>query len=100
MSQKGGQMWIFGGEFASPTKSQFYHYKDLWVYHFAEKRWEQIKASGAPTSRSGHRMVASHKRLIIFGGFHESIKLVIFVMLQIILKIIYFDNEFYFKSSV
>lgn len=80
-------MWVFGGEFASPTKSQFYHYKDLWVYHFSEKRWEQIKAPSAPTSRSGHRMVASHKRLIIFGGFHESIKLVIFVILLIILNL-------------
>lgn len=73
VSQKGGQMWMFGGEFASPTRSNFYHYKDLWVFHIAEKKWEQVKAPGAPTSRSGHRMVASHKRLVIFGGFHESV---------------------------
>ncbi|KAJ8982483.1 hypothetical protein NQ317_019267 [Molorchus minor] len=33
-----GQLWIFGGEFASPTQSQFYHYRDLWVYHIAEKK--------------------------------------------------------------
>ncbi|XP_067292695.1 kelch domain-containing protein 4-like [Pseudorasbora parva] len=31
--QGGGQMWIFGGEFASPDSEQFYHYKDLWVLH-------------------------------------------------------------------
>lgn len=72
LSQKGGQMWIFGGEFASPTRSNFFHYKDLWVYHIAEKIWEKIKAPGGPSSRSGHRMVASQKQLIIFGGFHES----------------------------
>ena len=28
--QAGGQLWVFGGEFASPTQSQFYHYNDLW----------------------------------------------------------------------
>lgn len=68
-------MWIFGGEFASPTRSMFHHYKDLWVFHLSEKRWELIKAPGAPNARSGHRMVASRKQLLVFGGFHESIRL-------------------------
>lgn len=35
----GGQMWVFGGEFASPSQSQFYHYKDLWVFHVKDQRW-------------------------------------------------------------
>lgn len=39
----GGQLWVFGGEFASPSGEQFYHYKDLWVLHLATKTWEQIK---------------------------------------------------------
>ncbi|NXX95046.1 KLDC4 protein, partial [Centropus bengalensis] len=68
----GGQLWVFGGEFASPNGEQFYHYKDLWVLHLATKTWEQIKASGGPSGRSGHRMVACKRQLIIFGGFHES----------------------------
>ncbi|NXK87311.1 KLDC4 protein, partial [Formicarius rufipectus] len=68
----GGQLWIFGGEFASPSGEQFYHYKDLWVLHLATKTWEQIRASGGPSGRSGHRMVACKRQLIIFGGFHES----------------------------
>ncbi|NXY04308.1 KLDC4 protein, partial [Pteruthius melanotis] len=68
----GGQLWIFGGEFASPNGEQFYHYKDLWVLHLATKTWEQIKAPGGPSGRSGHRMVACKRQLIIFGGFHES----------------------------
>ncbi|NXH22130.1 KLDC4 protein, partial [Bucco capensis] len=68
----GGQLWLFGGEFASPNGEQFYHYKDLWVLHLATKTWEQIKASGGPSGRSGHRMVACKRQLIIFGGFHES----------------------------
>ncbi|XP_067130710.1 kelch domain-containing protein 4 [Centruroides vittatus] len=72
VSHGGGQMWIFGGEFASPTRSQFYHYRDLWVYHLSERRWEQIKATHSPSSRSGHRMIAHKKQLILFGGFHET----------------------------
>ncbi|KAM4614462.1 kelch domain-containing protein 4 [Discoglossus pictus] len=70
--QAGGQLWIFGGEFASPNGEQFYHYKDLWVLHLATKTWEQIKATGGPSGRSGHRMVYSKRQLIVFGGFHES----------------------------
>ncbi|XP_023560972.1 kelch domain-containing protein 4 [Octodon degus] len=70
--QGGGQLWVFGGEFASPDGEQFYHYKDLWVLHLATKTWEQIKATGGPSGRSGHRMVAWKRQLILFGGFHES----------------------------
>ncbi|KAM3918373.1 kelch domain-containing protein 4 isoform 2-T2 [Leptodactylus fuscus] len=70
--QAGGQLWIFGGEFASPDGEQFYHYKDLWVLHLSTKTWEQIKATGGPSGRSGHRMVYTKRQLIVFGGFHES----------------------------
>lgn len=70
--QAGGQIWVFGGEFASPDGEQFYHYKDLWVLHLATKTWEQIKATGGPSGRSGHRMVYTKRQLIVFGGFHES----------------------------
>ncbi|XP_014340057.1 kelch domain-containing protein 4 isoform X2 [Latimeria chalumnae] len=72
--QGGGQLWVFGGEFASPNGEQFYHYKDLWVLHLATKTWEQIKATGGPSGRSGHRMVACKRQLILFGGFHESMR--------------------------
>lgn len=70
--QGGGQLWVFGGEFASPDGEQFYHYKDLWVLHLATKTWEQIRSTGGPSGRSGHRMVAWKRQLILFGGFHES----------------------------
>eukprot|EP00095_Tigriopus_kingsejongensis_P008096 maker-scaffold590_size129399-snap-gene-0.28 protein:Tk08096 transcript:maker-scaffold590_size129399-snap-gene-0.28-mRNA-1 annotation:"kelch domain-containing protein 4" len=73
-SQNGGQLWIFGGEYASPNETQFYHYKDLWCFHFASKRWEKISATGGPSSRSGHRMVLCKKQLIIFGGFHDNLR--------------------------
>ncbi len=38
----GGKLWVFGGEYVSPSETQFYHYKDLWCYHFASRRWEKI----------------------------------------------------------
>ncbi|XP_077166239.1 kelch domain-containing protein 4 isoform X2 [Paroedura picta] len=72
VAQGGGQLWVFGGEFASPDGEQFYHYKDLWVLHLASKTWEHIKAPGGPSGRSGHRMVVCKRQLMVFGGFHES----------------------------
>ncbi|KAI0236404.1 Kelch domain-containing protein 4 [Lamellibrachia satsuma] len=74
LRQGGGQLWVFGGEFASPTQSQFYHYKDLWVFHFKTKHWDRIKTPGGPSARSGHRMVNYKKLLIVFGGFHDNIR--------------------------
>ncbi|KAK1118624.1 hypothetical protein K0M31_014929 [Melipona bicolor] len=69
-----GELWVFGGEFSSPSESQFYHYRDLWVYRFAEKKWEKILSSGGPSARSGHRMVHIKKQLIVFGGFHDNLR--------------------------
>jgi len=74
VNQAGGQLWIFGGEFTSPTESQFYHYRDLWCFHFATRRWEKVEASGAPSARSGHRMVVIKKWLVLFGGFHDNLR--------------------------
>lgn len=71
-STDGGQIWLFGGEFASPSQLQFYHYKDLWVYRITKKQWEKINASNAPNARSGHRMVVTKKKLFVFGGFHDN----------------------------
>jgi len=74
VSQGGGQLWVFGGEFTSPTESQFYHYKDLWCFHFSSRRWEKIVAPGGPSARSGHRMVQIKKWLVVFGGFHDNLR--------------------------
>lgn len=38
----GGELWVFGGEFTSPSESQYYHYRDLWVFRLADKKWEKI----------------------------------------------------------
>jgi len=74
VSQGGGQLWVFGGEFTSPTESQFYHYKDLWCFHFSSRRWEKVVAPGGPSARSGHRMVQIKKWLVVFGGFHDNLR--------------------------
>jgi len=74
LSSGKGQLWVFGGEYASPTQSQFYHYRDLWVFHMSTKKWEKISASGGPSSRSGHRMVCVKKQLIVFGGFRDNLR--------------------------
>lgn len=69
-----GQIWIFGGEFTSDTQNQFHHYKDLWVFHMAEKKWEKVTTPNGPSARSGHRMVHVKKQLIIFGGYHDNLR--------------------------
>uniref|UniRef100_A0A336MIZ2 CSON002418 protein n=1 Tax=Culicoides sonorensis TaxID=179676 RepID=A0A336MIZ2_CULSO len=68
----GGQLWMFGGEYQSPSQIQFIHFKDLWVYRIKTKVWDKINAANGPTARSGHRMVAAKKRLFIFGGFYDN----------------------------
>lgn len=72
VANDGGQLWIFGGEHPSPSQLQFFHYRDLWVYRLAEKKWEKVVATGGPSARSGHRMVAMKKKLYVFGGFYDS----------------------------
>ena len=74
ISKEGGQLWVFGGEFASPTNAQFYHYKDFWVLRLKEHKWEQVKAAGGPSHRSGHRMIVYKRLIFVFGGFQESHK--------------------------
>ncbi|XP_043248419.1 kelch domain-containing protein 4-like [Colletes gigas] len=69
-----GELWVFGGEFSSPSESQFYHYKDLWVYRIGDKKWEKILSSGGPSARSGHRMAHIKKQLIVFGGFLDNLR--------------------------
>lgn len=69
-----GQLWLFGGEYASPTQSQFYHYRDLWLYHLDKRQWEKVNRPNGPSARSGHRMVYHKKQLIIFGGYHDNLR--------------------------
>eukprot|EP00912_Choanoflagellata_sp_UC4_P000825 UC4_evm14s507 len=74
LAKAGGQLWVFGGEFSSPSGSQFYHYNDLWMFDISSRIWSRIDTPGAPSPRSGHRMVAHKRKLIIFGGFFDNNK--------------------------
>ncbi|CAD5117128.1 DgyrCDS5936 [Dimorphilus gyrociliatus] len=72
LKRGGGELWIFGGEFTSPTQSQFYHYRDLWMFQIKERKWQKIDAPKAPSSRSGHRMILCKRNIFVFGGFHDN----------------------------
>lgn len=41
-SRNQGELYIFGGEFSSPSQSQFYHYNDLWMFSFQDKKWTKL----------------------------------------------------------
>lgn len=71
-AQNGGEIYLFGGEFASPSQLQFYHFRDTWRFQLAEKKWEKLNTPVGPSARSGHRMVLSKKRIFLFGGFHDN----------------------------
>ncbi|XP_035429313.2 kelch domain-containing protein 4 [Spodoptera frugiperda] len=66
-----GELWVFGGEFTSPSETQFHHYKDLWCFSLAEKKWEKVVAPNGPCSRSGHRMALLGRNIIVFGGYAD-----------------------------
>jgi len=69
-----GELWMFGGEYTSPSQSQFYHYNDLYVLHLSTLRWEkQETATNGPSGRSGHRMTTVKRQLFLFGGFQDYI---------------------------
>ncbi|XP_017128392.1 kelch domain-containing protein 4 [Drosophila elegans] len=72
VASNGGELWMFGGEHASPSQLQFHHYKDLWKFSLKSRKWEKVSAPNGPSPRSGHRMTVSKKRLFIFGGFHDN----------------------------
>eukprot|EP01062_Namystynia_karyoxenos_P008538 TRINITY_DN13005_c0_g1_i1.p1 TRINITY_DN13005_c0_g1~~TRINITY_DN13005_c0_g1_i1.p1 ORF type:complete len:916 (+),score=281.28 TRINITY_DN13005_c0_g1_i1:86-2833(+) len=68
-------MLVFGGEFTSPSQSQFYHHRDLWRLDLNTWAWEEIKVRdrSGPTARSGHRMVLWKRTGVLFGGFHDTL---------------------------
>eukprot|EP00299_Pterocystis_sp_00344_P014595 c7239_g1_i2.p1 GENE.c7239_g1_i2~~c7239_g1_i2.p1 ORF type:complete len:673 (+),score=212.04 c7239_g1_i2:46-2064(+) len=69
-----GCVLLFGGEFASVSQSQFYHYRDLWKLDLVANTWLKIEEPKGPSPRSGHRMVNQKHKLIVFGGFHDNLK--------------------------
>ena len=71
-AQNGGELYLFGGEYASPSQLQFLHFRDLWRFQFSTKKWEKCNTPLGPSARSGHRMILSKKKIVLFGGFHDN----------------------------
>ncbi|BBM99560.1 hypothetical protein MPTK1_1g22040 [Marchantia polymorpha subsp. ruderalis] len=67
-------LFIFGGEFTSPNQEKFHHYKDLWKFDLTTNTWEQLNLKGAPSPRSGHRMIMYKHKIILFGGFYDTLR--------------------------
>ncbi|KAM7475709.1 hypothetical protein LguiB_022952 [Lonicera macranthoides] len=67
-------LYIFGGEFTSPNQERFHHYKDFWVLDLKTNQWEQLNYKGCPSPRSGHRMVLYKHKIIVFGGFYDTLR--------------------------
>lgn len=55
-----------------------FSHEDLTRVFLKRKRLSSLpfRATGGPSGRSGHRMVAWKRHLLLFGGFHESARLV------------------------
>ncbi|EMS60545.1 Kelch domain-containing protein 4 [Triticum urartu] len=67
-------IYMFGGEFTSPNQERFHHYKDFWTHDLKTNQWEQILAKGCPSARSGHRMVLYKHKIVLFGGFYDTLR--------------------------
>ncbi|XP_073118839.1 uncharacterized protein [Henckelia pumila] len=67
-------LYIYGGEFTSPNQERFHHYKDFWVLDLKTNQWEQLNYKGCPSPRSGHRMVLYKHKIVIFGGFYDTLR--------------------------
>ena len=65
-------MYVFGGEFQSPSASQFHHFNQLYTLSLDTYTFTLLTPAASPQSRSGHRMVGYGGRyLLLFGGFHD-----------------------------
>ncbi|XP_042501204.1 kelch domain-containing protein 4-like isoform X1 [Macadamia integrifolia] len=67
-------IYTFGGEFTSPNQERFHHYKDFWMLDLKTNQWEQLNLKGCPSPRSGHRMVLYKHKIIVFGGFYDTLR--------------------------
>ena len=68
-------LYLFGGEFTSPTQTHFNHFNDLWRLDTATAAWENLTAKtkgAAPSPRSGHRAALYQDKLFLFGGFYDT----------------------------
>lgn len=68
-------VYLFGGEFSSPKQGTFHHYNDFWRLDCASegREWTRVETKGpSPSARSGHRMVAHKRYILLFAGFQDT----------------------------
>ncbi|KAE8123982.1 hypothetical protein FH972_018895 [Carpinus fangiana] len=49
-------------------------YIDFWMLDLKTNQWEQLNLKGCPSPRSGHRMVLYKHKIIVFGGFYDTLR--------------------------
>ena len=65
-------MYVFGGEYQSPSASQFHHFNQLYTLSLDTYNFTLLTPATSPQARSGHRMLGYGGRyLLLFGGFHD-----------------------------
>ncbi|KAK6920577.1 protein of unknown function DUF4110 [Dillenia turbinata] len=50
------------------------HQADFWMLDLKTNQWEQLNLKGCPSARSGHRMVLYKHKIIVFGGFYDTLR--------------------------
>lgn len=65
------QIFIFGGEFSSPSQTSFHHFRDFWSLDVETHEWERIETKVKPSPRSGCRMALWKNWIVLVGGFHD-----------------------------
>lgn len=70
-------IYVHGGEFVSPTQSQYLHFRDCFRFDTNTCVWEALAAGGkgagpCPSARSGHRVALWKRAAVLFGGFYDN----------------------------
>uniref|UniRef100_A0A0E0KS14 DUF4110 domain-containing protein n=1 Tax=Oryza punctata TaxID=4537 RepID=A0A0E0KS14_ORYPU len=60
--------WKLAGNSLRQTKN------DFWSLDLKTNQWEQILVKGCPSARSGHRMVLYKHKIVLFGGFYDTLR--------------------------
>ncbi|RYR67622.1 hypothetical protein Ahy_A03g014012 isoform B [Arachis hypogaea] len=47
---------------------------DFWMFDLKTNQWEQLNLKGCPSPRSGHRMILYKHKIILFGGFYDTLR--------------------------
>ncbi|XP_016187606.1 kelch domain-containing protein 4 [Arachis ipaensis] len=66
-------IYIFGDSLVLCLRV-FAHSFDFWMFDLKTNQWEQLNLKGCPSPRSGHRMILYKHKIILFGGFYDTLR--------------------------